>query len=151
MVFNFAHARNPQLSEFKTTKAGLYSHTIPELRLLSPLQLPLPLPRTIGWRAMPSWPMIEYQTETWCLLVTHSSSHVRLALCEYHRPPFGLCIIIIIIKSIDQAIESIAYTHNIASYPVESSCQHSTVSYTCIAANDSVCSLCMCQEIFALK
>jgi hypothetical protein len=38
------------------------------------------LPRAIGWGAMPSWPMIEYQADTWCLLVKHSSSHVGLAL-----------------------------------------------------------------------
>jgi hypothetical protein len=44
--------------------------------------------------------MIEYQAETWCLLVTHSSSHVRLTLLGIPSLTFGLCIIIIM-KSID--------------------------------------------------
>jgi hypothetical protein len=39
--------------------------------------------------AMPSWPMIEYQAETWCLLVTHSLSHVPLTLLGIASPTLG--------------------------------------------------------------
>jgi hypothetical protein len=59
---------------------------------------------------MPSWPMIEYQAETWCLLVTHISFHVRLVLLRIPSPTFGLCIIIIIIiiiKSIDYLFKTL--------------------------------------------
>jgi hypothetical protein len=61
--------------------------------------------------AMPSWPMIGYQAETWCFLVTHSLSHVRLALLGIASPTFGLCIIIIIIIII--IIKSIDYCNRI--------------------------------------
>jgi hypothetical protein len=39
--------------------------------------------------AMPSWPMIEYRAETWCLLVTHSLSHVGLTLLGIASPTLG--------------------------------------------------------------
>jgi hypothetical protein len=51
----------------------------PRLSLMA-IDILLILPRAIGWGAMPSWPMIEYQADTWCLLVKRSSSHVGLAL-----------------------------------------------------------------------
>jgi hypothetical protein len=75
--------------------------------------------------AMPSWPMIEYQAETWCLLVTHSSSHVRLALLRIPSPTFWA--LQLIIKSIDQC-NRINCVHSHNSIIVESSCQHSAVS-----------------------
>jgi hypothetical protein len=39
--------------------------------------------------AMPSWPMIEYRAEAWCLLVTHSLSHVGLTLLGIASPTLG--------------------------------------------------------------
>jgi hypothetical protein len=76
--------------------------------------------------------MIEYQAETWCLLVTHSSSHVRLDTVANTIAHFW-ALELIIIKNIDQC-NKINCVHSHNSITVESSCQHSAVSYTCILA-----------------
>jgi hypothetical protein len=64
------------------------------------------MPRAIGWGAMPSWPMIEYQAEAWCLLVKHRSSHVSLALERRPSPTFwALYHIISIIKQTECTVQ----------------------------------------------
>jgi hypothetical protein len=77
-------------------------------------------------KAMPSWPMIEYRAETWCLLVTHSLSHVGLTLLGIASPTLGS-------SSSSSSTEWIAYTINcvhshIIPSPVESPVNHSAVS-----------------------
>jgi len=39
--------------------------------------------------AMPSWPMIEYPAETWCLLVTHSLLCTRASWVLTHWPGYA--------------------------------------------------------------
>jgi hypothetical protein len=73
--------------------------------------------------AMPSWPMIEYRAKTWCLLVTHSSSHVRLAMLRMPSPTFCALYHHHHHQEYSIAIESIAYILNIITLAVESSYQ----------------------------
>jgi hypothetical protein len=92
------------------------------------------LPATEGSEiAMPSWPMIEYRAETWCLLVTHSSSHVRLALLRIPSPTFW-ALYHYHHQEHSIAIESIAYILDIITLQKSLPDNHSAVSYTCIAA-----------------